>query len=107
MFQPVVLGEMAATDPPPLPLPGDARYLKAGLPSGRQLTDPQVVERVSTMLLEIERDGMDAVLRFSHQLEGWSGARFAMSGQELDAAREGVAPGVRERLQLGLERVRG
>ena len=55
-----------------LPLPGDARYLKAGLPSGRQLTDPQVVERVSAMLLEIERDGMDAVRRHSQQLDGWA-----------------------------------
>jgi len=69
-----------------LPLPGDARYLKAGLPSGRQLTDPQVVERVSAMLLEIERDGMDAVRRYSLQLDGWNPQRFRMTRTELDAA---------------------
>jgi hypothetical protein len=40
--------------------------LKAGLPSGRQLTDPRVVERVSAMLMEIECDGMDAIRRYSH-----------------------------------------
>ena len=90
-----------------LPLPGDARYLKAGLPSGRQLTDPQVVERVSAMLLEIERDGMDAVRRHSQQLDGWAPERFAMTRDELDRARDAVDPGVRERLQLGHERVKG
>jgi sulfopropanediol 3-dehydrogenase len=89
-----------------LPLPGEARYLKAGLPSGRQLTDPAVVERVSAMLLEIERDGMDAVRRHSRELDGWSPERFAMSRAELDAARDAVDESVRERLELGRERVR-
>src|SRR3954463_15948573 len=89
-----------------LSLPGDARYLKAGLPSGRQLTDPQIVDRVSAMLLEIERDGMDAVRRFSQQLDSWNPERFAMTRRELDDARAAVDPGVRERLQLGRERVR-
>src|SRR3954453_7356501 len=97
---------MTATDAPTLPLPGDARYLKAGLPSGRQLTDPQVVERVSGMLLEIEREGMDAVRRYSLQLDAWSPERFRMSRAELDAARDAVDPGVRSRLSLGHERVR-
>src|SRR3954449_1854551 len=90
-----------------LPLPGDARYLKAGLPSGRQLTDPQIVDRVSAMLLEIERDGMDAVRRFSQQLDRWNPERFAMSRQELHDARAAVDPGVRGRLQLGHHRVKG
>ncbi len=90
-----------------LPLPGDARYLKAGLPSGRQLTDPQVVERVSAMLLEIERDGMDAVRRHSQQLDHWSPERFAMTREELDRARDAVDQRVRERLDLGHERVKG
>src|SRR4051794_28363760 len=90
-----------------LSLPGDARYLKAGLPSGRQLTDPQIVDRVSAMLLEIERDGMDAVRRFSQQLDSWNPERFAMSRQELHDARAAVDPGVRQRLQLGHDRVKG
>src|SRR3954470_12975435 len=90
-----------------LVLPGDARYLKAGLPSGRQLTDPQVVERVSAMLLEIERDGMDGVRRHSQQLDGWSPGRFPCTREDLDAARDAVDAGVRERLQLGRERVQG
>jgi sulfopropanediol 3-dehydrogenase len=58
------------------------------------------------MLLEIERDGMDAVRRYSQQLDAWQPERFRMSRAELDAARDAVDPGVRERLELGRRRVR-
>ena len=95
---------MTASDA--LPLPGEARYLKAGLPSGRQLTDPRVVDTVSEMLLEIERDGMDAVRRSSQRLDAWSPESFRMSRAELDEARDAVSAGVRERLELGHQRVR-
>jgi sulfopropanediol 3-dehydrogenase len=97
---------MIDTETATLPLPGEARYLKAGLPSGRQLTDPAVVERVSAMLLEIERDGMDAVRRHSRELDGWNPERFGVSRAQLDAARDAVDAPVRERLKLGHERVR-
>ena len=58
------------------------------------------------MLLEIERDGMDAVRRFSQRLDDWSPESFRMSRAQLDEAREAVSAGVRERLELGHERVR-
>ena len=95
---------MTASDA--LPLPGEARYLKAGLPSGRQLTDPRVVDTVSKMLLEIERDGMDAVRRSSQRLDAWSPESFRMTRAQLDEARDAVSAGVRERLELGHQRVR-
>ena len=95
---------MTASDA--LPLPGEARYLKAGLPSGRQLTDSRVVDTVSEMLLEIERNGMDAVRRSSQRLDAWSPASFRMSRAQLEEAREAVSAGVRERLELGHQRVR-
>src|SRR3954471_12448403 len=98
---------MAASHDQALPLPGEARYLKAGIPSGQQLRDPQIVDRVSAMLLDIDRNGMDAVRRYSQELDGYAPERFRTSRGELDAARDAVGAGVRERLQLGLERVRG
>src|SRR3954447_849849 len=97
---------MAASHDQALPLPGDARYLKAGIASGRQLSDPQIVDRVSAMLLDIDRNGMDAVRRYSQELDGWGPETFRASREELDAARDGVDAGVRDRLDLGLERVR-
>jgi sulfopropanediol 3-dehydrogenase len=90
-----------------LRLPGEARYVKEGIASGQQLRDPQIVERVSAMLLDIDRHGMDAVRRHSEALDGYAPAAFRASRKELDAAREAVDAGVRARLQLGLERVRG
>ena len=39
------------------------------------------------MLLEIERDGMDAVRRYSQQLDGWGPERFAMTPRRARRAR--------------------
>jgi sulfopropanediol 3-dehydrogenase len=89
-----------------LALPDGARYLKAGMASGRQLRDPQIVERVSAMLLDIDRNGMDAVRRHSGELDRWAPDTFRASREELDAAREAVGAEVRDQLGLGLERVR-
>jgi sulfopropanediol 3-dehydrogenase len=97
---------MVGSPPGALALSGEARYLKAGIASGTQLRDPAIVERVSAMLLEIDRDGMDAVRRHSRELDDWAPDTFRASAQELAAARAAVDPTVRERLGLGLERVR-
>jgi sulfopropanediol 3-dehydrogenase len=50
---------------------------------------------------------MDAVRRYSRELDGYAPDRFRATREELDAARDGVDAGVRERLQLSLGRVRG
>src|SRR3954454_12211988 len=97
---------MVTSDNSVLPLPGEARYLKAGIASGRQLRDPAIVERVSAMLLDIDRHGMDAVRRYSGELDRWAPERFRATRAELDAARAAVDPEVRGHLGLGLERVR-
>ena len=83
-----------------MPLPGEARYLKAGLASGRQLRDPRVVDSVSAMLLEIEarRHGRRAPL-LAASSTALVADRSARRRAELDAAREAVDAGVRERLR--------
>src|SRR3954452_22778116 len=86
-----------------LPLPGDARYLKEGIASGQQLRDPAIVERVSAMLLDIDRHGMDAVRRYSGELDRWAPERFRATRAELDAARAAGGPGVRGPLGVGVE----
>ena len=78
-----------------LPLPGAARYLKEGIASGQQLRDPQIVERVSAMLLDIDRHGMDAVRRYSRELDGYAPERFRAMYPRLDefrAVRDRVDP---------------
>src|SRR4051794_32834716 len=96
---------MSASNDQALPLPGEARYLKAGIASGQQLRDPQIVDRVSQMLLDIDRNGMDAVRRHSQELDRWAPPMFRASRADLDAARDAVDPRVRERLDLGRARV--
>src|ERR1700749_2473659 len=84
-----------------LPLAGEARYLKEGIASGRQLRDPQIVERVSAMLLDIDRHGMDAVRRYSQELDDWAPETFRANLGDVQIDAE-----LREYLNVGLERVR-
>src|SRR3954451_5068478 len=97
---------MVTSDSRALPLPGEARYLKAGIASGQQLRDPAIVERAAAMLLDIDRHGMDAVRRYSGELDASAPDRSRDSREDLDAAREADDPAGREHLGLGLERVR-
>jgi sulfopropanediol 3-dehydrogenase len=83
------------------------RHLKrADAPAGPS-SSPEIRDRVSEMLLEIEAHGMDAVRRLSRELDRFDPPRFRASAEELAAARDEVAPEIRERLELGRERVRG
>lgn len=87
-------------------LRGEVRVLKDASSRDRALADPAVPERVSAMLREIESGGMDAIRRYSEELDGWSPMTFRAGSQSLEIARDAVDPGVRQRLALGLERVR-
>ena len=84
-----------------------APRLKAGAATAEPHRDPQVADRVSAMLLDIDRDGMDAVRRYSQELDRWNPPAFRAAREELDAACDAVDPAVRDHLGLGLERVRG
>lgn len=86
-------------------LPADARFLKRP-GTDAPAADPAVAARVSAMLLELEAGGMDAVRRFSGELDRFAPAVFRADRAQLDAAREAVDPAVRARLAIGLERVR-
>lgn len=65
--------------------------------------DPQVVERVSAMLSEIERDGLDAVRRYSRDLDGYTGA-LEVDAADMRTSGDALPPDVREALELGYER---
>ncbi|WP_328292897.1 histidinol dehydrogenase [Kineococcus sp. NBC_00420] len=71
--------------------------------------DPAVAARVSGMLADIEEGGLDAVLRYAAELDGYDGSDG--SAVELDAdtiARSGerLPPELREAIELGGERTR-
>src|SRR4051812_2245934 len=48
--------------------------------------DPETAAVVSAMLLELERDGMDAVRRYSQKFDGWNPKSFRLSQNEIDQA---------------------
>lgn len=49
--------------------------------------DHEVAARVSEMLSTIEREGMDAVRRYSRELDGWDPPSFLLGDAEVAAAR--------------------
>jgi sulfopropanediol 3-dehydrogenase len=67
-------------------LPESWQVLKAGLAAGHSAPDRQVVERVAAMLLDIERNGMDAVRRYSAELDNWAPADFMITDAQRRAA---------------------
>ena len=53
-----------------------------------EVRDPAVVAKVSEMLGAIERDGMDAVLRYARELDGYDGIlAFGETLREDDSIR--------------------
>jgi sulfopropanediol 3-dehydrogenase len=86
-------------------LEGRFRVLKApGSDGPAAQQDPAVAQRVSQMLSEIESDGMDAVLRYARELDGWSSPSVELGAGELEASGEVLSPQLREAIELGSER---
>ena len=71
-----------------------------------ELRDPAVVAKVSEMLGAIERDGMDAVLRYARELDGYEGTGLEIHEAELEKSGERIPAPVREALEAGAERTR-
>ena len=65
--------------------------------------DPKVVERVSEMLTDIERNGLDAVRDYAQELDGWTGD-LEVGAAELRKSGDALPADVRAALELGYER---
>ncbi|MBI3226500.1 MAG: histidinol dehydrogenase [Mycolicibacterium cosmeticum] len=76
---------------------------KPGIDGPPAQRDPQVTERVSQMLSDIERRGMDAVRDYSRDLDGWTG-ELEVDANELRRSGDALPGDVREALELGYER---
>ena len=53
-------------------------------------TDPETASTVSSMLLDLERNGMDAVRKYSRQFDDWDPADFQLTRKQIDAAIESL-----------------
>ncbi len=71
-----------------------------------EVRDPAVVAKVSEMLGAIERVGLDAVLRYARELDGYEGSGQEVPEAELEKSGERIPQAVREALEAGAERTR-
>ena len=86
---------------------GAYRTLKA---PGRQVPpaqhDPAVVARVTEMLTTIEREGLDAVLRYAKELDHFDGDQLELDRADIARSGDELDPALRRALELGAERTR-
>jgi DNA-binding transcriptional LysR family regulator len=65
---------------------GTVEWLKSPAVDGPEAQrDPDVVDTVSTMLARIEDRGMDAVLEYARQFDGYDGGPIALDADDLAA----------------------
>ena len=70
-------------------------------------SDPAVIETVSGMLSDIERNGRPAVRRYAEHLDGWTGGDdFEIPLERVDALTAGLPSDLRAALDTGAERTR-
>lgn len=74
-----------------------------GIPAQRL---PQVIETVSEMLSNIEKNGIDAVIGYSQKLDHWVGKNIEISQEELAQTGDELSPLLREALEASAERTR-
>ncbi|MFD5248152.1 histidinol dehydrogenase [Amycolatopsis sp. NPDC058340] len=68
--------------------------------------DPEVAAKVSRMLSDIERHGLDAVLKYAAELDGFTGSSLEVTAAEIDRAAADLPAGLRSALDAGAERTR-
>ena len=80
-------------------------YLKRPVGHG-DAPDAEVAARVSEMLLDIERDGLDAIRRWSKQLDGWDPPSFLVDRAQVRRATDTVEPHFRDAFTQAMTNVR-
>jgi sulfopropanediol 3-dehydrogenase len=68
--------------------------------------DPAVVARVSEMLADIEKGGMEAVRRYAYELDGFEGDSFLVTADQVEQLVADLPADLREALDAGAKRTR-
>lgn len=84
----------------------DPLFLKSSASSGSG-PDPAVVERVSEILLRIEREGADALRAYSSELDGWNPPDFEVTPAQVAAASDELPDALKESIAFAQAQVRG
>ncbi len=81
-------------------------FLKSSASRGSG-SDPAVAERVSEILLRIERDGADALRAYSAELDGWNPPDFEVTPAQVAAAADELTDALKESIAFAQAQVRG
>lgn len=86
-------------------LDGRFHHLKTpGVDAPAAQRDPAVIERVSEMLLDIRKHGLDSVRRYARALDRWEDDDFELSAQTVRTSGDRLDPELRAAIELGSER---
>src|SRR3984957_69162 len=83
----------------------NTRYLKAPNPPTTEATE-ELRGRVSDILREIERGGLDAVRRYSMELDSWEPADFVVSDAEFERAAAQLDDSIKEHIAFAQNQIR-
>ncbi len=81
-------------------------YLKAAATAPASGTDPAVRERVSEILLTIEQGGIDAVRRYSRDLDDWDPPSFEVTSGQVAAAGASLPDSLKESIAFAQAQIR-
>jgi sulfopropanediol 3-dehydrogenase len=79
-------------------------YLKAPNPPTAEVTE-ELRQRVSAMLLDIEHGGIDAVRRWSRELDGWDPESFVIDERETERAASSLDEALRAHIAFAQQQV--
>lgn len=79
-------------------------YIKRGKPQSQEVTR-QIKDTVSEILLDVEKEGIAAVRRYSQQLDGWNPESFLVSDEEIKRAEESIDDDLKRHIQFAREQV--
>lgn len=83
----------------------DVEFLKRPV-AKKSGPDRAIAERVSEMLIRIERDGIDAVRAYSRELDDWDPADFRVGDAEVAAAERSLSDELKAAIEFAQEQVR-
>ena len=81
-------------------------HLKKPEPVPRSVSQ-EIRETVSRVLLDVERDGIAAVRKYSQQFDGWNPPSFHLSEAQIKQGLEGVSDEFAQSIDFAIDQVRG
>lgn len=79
-------------------------YIKRGKPQSQEVTQ-RIKDTVSEILLDVEKEGIAAVRRYSQQLDDWNPESFLVSDEEIKRAEESIDDDLKGHIQFARKQV--